>query len=68
MHSQEPFAVALNGRIEVQGNYDAAAVFSMSGQLVGSMRPGRSVNVEPGVYIVHYLADGVNHAVKVMVK
>lgn len=64
----EPVVVAMNGRIEVSGNYDAAAVFSMSGQLIGSMRPGRSVSVEPGVYVVHYLADGVNHTVKVMVK
>lgn len=66
--SDDPFVTAINGHIEVQGNYEAAAVFSTSGQHIGSLRPGRSLSVEPGVYVVHYLAGGVNHTTKVLVK
>lgn len=64
----QAFVTTADGHIDIQGNYDAAAVFSVSGQLIGAMRPGRSLGVQPGVYIVHYLADGTNHTVKVMVK
>lgn len=66
--SDKPFVTAMNGCIEIHGIYDAAAVFSTSGQHIGSLRPGRSLSVEPGVYVVHYLYDGVKHTTKVMVK
>lgn len=66
--SDKPFVFARNGRIEIHGAYDAGAVFTVSGQYVGNLRPGRSVSVEPGIYAVHYLADGKNHSVKVLVK
>ena len=66
--TDKPFVLGRNGRIEIHGNYDTGAVFSLSGKYIGNLRPGRSVGVEPGVYVVHYLADGVSHSTKIMVE
>lgn len=66
--SDKPMVMTGKGRIELLGSYDAAAVFSTSGQYLGAMRPGTFVNVQPGIYVVHFLQNGKNHNVKVVVK
>lgn len=67
-HTDKAFVRVGDGRIEIRGSYDAGVVCTASGQLVGNLRPGRTLNVKPGIYVIKYVADGKKHNAKVMVK
>ncbi|MCM1005879.1 MAG: hypothetical protein NC402_06250 [Prevotella sp.] len=60
--------LAGKGVINIFGTFDNAAVLNTAGQLIGGLRQPGSVNVAPGMYIVHYTANGKPASVKVMVK
>lgn len=58
-----------NGSISILGAYDHAAVYGLDGKVAGVMRPGRSITVPSGLYIINYTTrDGVQHTRKVAVK
>lgn len=57
-----------DGAICISGPCDGAAVYSVSGQLMGVIRSGRSLSVPTGVYIVTYDVNGDSNTTKVVVK
>ncbi len=60
---------AIEGGITIEGRYEYAAVTSVDGKLAAGLRgDGASASLLPGVYIVNYTVDGVNHVQKVLVK
>ncbi len=56
------------GTISMIGDCDGASVYSAAGQLVGSIRSGRSISVPAGMYIVTYSVNGKQTSKKVVVK
>ena len=56
------------GTISIIGDCDGASVYSAAGQLVGSIRSGRSISVPAGMYVVTYSVNGKQTSKKVIVK
>ena len=56
------------GYIRLTGESDGAAVYSVSGQMIGAIRPESAISVPAGIYLVRYSADGKALTKKVMVK
>lgn len=54
--------------ISMLGDCDGAAVYSTSGQILGTLRSGHSIDVPAGIYIVTYKANGKTTNKKVLVK
>lgn len=59
---------AKEGAINVLGECDGAAVYSVSGQLMGVIRSGRTLSVPAGVYVVTYKVNGEQFVTKAAVK
>ncbi|MDE5877838.1 MAG: hypothetical protein K2H47_10140 [Muribaculaceae bacterium] len=57
------------GRVALEGEFDTAAVYSTDGSVVGTLRPGYSLETPAGVYVIRYTTyDGSTQSVKVVVK
>lgn len=56
------------GTISLIGDCTGASVYSAAGQLVGSIRSGRSISVPAGMYVVSYTVKGKPISRKVIVK
>lgn len=56
------------GVINLYGECDGAAVYSIAGHVMGAIRQGGSIRVPAGLYIVRYTENGKPVSKKVMVK
>lgn len=58
-----------NGSLSIKGAYNHAAVYSIDGKLAGLLKPGHSLSLQSGIYIVRYTTlDGIETSRKVLVK
>ncbi len=59
---------AVNGALAVEGEFDAADIFSLDGRRAASLSAPGSVNLNAGLYIVSVKANGQTKTSKIIIK